>query len=352
MTTEVREEVREGGPPPDPQAVLGASAPSATFLVVTMDEAGEERVRGLLSTLSALVRAVMSRAADSRLSCVVGIGSDAWDRLFTGPRPARLHPLPEITGDGHRVVSTPADLLFHIRATGNDLCFELAAEIVNRLRGAVTVCDEVVGFKYFGERDLLGFVDGTENPAGRAASDAVLVGAEDPPFTGGAYVVVQKYLHDLAAWNALPVEEQQKIIGRTKAGNIELEDEQARGSHVALNKVVGPDGSERRILRFNMPFGSAARGEYGTYFIGYTHTPSVIEQMLRNMFLGTSTAGHDRILDFSEPVTGALFFAPSAAFLDNLPDCGEPDRWAGPPPGDTPGTGSLNIGSLRRNDSE
>ncbi|MER7742511.1 Dyp-type peroxidase [Streptomyces sp. NPDC096538] len=342
-----------------PQAVLEASEPSATFLVVTVNEGGEEQVRSLLPKLSSLVRAVRSRAPGGRLSCIVGIGSDAWDRLFAGPRPAELHPFREVGKGNRRAVATPADVLFHLRATSSDLCFELIAEIVSNLDGAVTVQDEVVGFKYFGELDLLGFADGTENPTGKAASDAVLVGDEDLHHAGGAYVVVQRYLHDLAGWNRLTVEEQQRIIGRTKTSNIELDGEdQPLDSHVALNKIVGPDGAERQILRYNMPFGSAARGELGTYFIGYARTPTIIEQMLSNMFVGTAAVSHDRILDFSRAVTGALFFTPSATFLDDLPDPGKPSRRvtlsvsesAGAATGT--GTGSLHIGSLRRVHSE
>ncbi|WP_051854323.1 MULTISPECIES: Dyp-type peroxidase [unclassified Streptomyces] len=347
----------QGGSPaagvPAPQAVLEASEPSATFLVATVNEGGEERVRGLLPKLASLVRAVRSRAPGSRLSCIVGIGCDAWDRLFTGPPPAQLHPFREVAGEGRRAISTPADLLFHIRATSSDLCFELAAEIVRSIQGAATVQDEVIGFKYFGELNMLGFADGTENPTGQAASDAVLVGSEDRRHAGGAYVVVQKYLHDLASWNALTVEQQQRIIGRTKTSNIELDGEnQAPDSHVALNKVIGPDGAEQQILRFNMPFGSAARGEYGTYFIGYARCPAVIEQMLRNMFLGTASASYDKILDFSRAVTGALFFAPSTTFLDNLPGPGDPGQWVTLPHPAATGAGSLHIGSLRRVHSE
>ncbi|MFJ9729510.1 Dyp-type peroxidase [Streptomyces sp. NPDC101209] len=302
-----------------PQAVLDASEPNAIFILATVDEGGEGRARSLLPKLPALVRAVRSRASGSRLSCVVGIGSAAWDRLFTGPRPAELHVFRELAGQGGRAVSTPADLLFHIRATSHDLCFQLVGEIMKGLRAAATVRDEVVGFEYFGERNLLGFVDGTENPTGRAASEAVLVGREDQQYAGGTYVVIQKYLHDLTAWNTLTVEQQQRVIGRTRTDNIELDDElQASDSHVVLNKVVGSDGAEQQILRRNMPFGNAARGEYGTYFIGFARTPTVIEQMLRNMFLGTPTASYDKILDYSQAVTGALFFAPSNTFLDEL----------------------------------
>ncbi|MGQ4433507.1 Dyp-type peroxidase [Streptomyces sp. SAS_260] len=313
------------GTVPTSQAVLETLTPSATFLVVTVEPGGEDAVRQLLEDLAGLTRSVGFRAPDGRLSCVTGIGSEVWDRLFGGPRPAELHPFRELVGDRHRAVSTPGDLLFHIKAVRADLCFELATAIMGRLAGAVTVRDEVSGFQYFDVRDLLGFVDGTENPVGRTARDAVVIGAEDPEFAGGSYVIVQKYVHDMAAWNALPVEQQERAIGRSKLTNMEMDDDvKPADSHLALNVITGPDGTERKILRDNMPFGSAAQGEFGTYFIGYARTPSVTEQMLRNMFLGTDTASHDRILDFSTAVTGSLFHVPSADFLDDLPDL--PDR--------------------------
>ncbi|MEV7817674.1 Dyp-type peroxidase [Streptomyces flaveolus] len=318
---------------PVPQMVLSPLTSAAIFLVVTIDSGGETTVRELLSDLGSLERAVGFRAQpDGRLSCVTGIGSHAWDRLFGGPRPARLHPFRELDGPVHRAVATPGDLLFHIRAARLDLCFALATEIMTRLRRAVTVQDEVHGFKYFDERDLLGFVDGTENPTGPAAHTAVLVGEEDPWFAGGSYVVVQKYLHDLDAWEALPVEAQEKAIGRRKLSDVELADDaKPANSHVALTTITDSDGNEREILRDNMPFGSVGRGEFGTYFIGYARTPEVTETMLERMFLGTASASHDRILDFSTPVTGSLFFTPSADFMEDLPDPPAPETCAAPP---------------------
>ncbi|MFB7273385.1 Dyp-type peroxidase [Streptomyces sp. NPDC056244] len=353
-----------------PQPVLSPLTGAAIFLVVTVDPGGEPVVRELLPDLAGLQRAVGFRAPEGQLSCVTGIGSEVWDRLFGGPRPAGLHPFRELVGEtGHRAVSTPGDLLFHVRAARLDLCFSLATAIMDRLRGAVTVRDETHGFKYFDVRDLLGFVDGTENPVGPVARAAVLIGDEDAAFAGGSYVIVQKYVHDLDAWNALPVEAQELVIGRTKLSDIELADEvKPADSHVALNTITDPDGTERKILRDNMPFGSAGRGEFGTYFIGYARTPDVTEQMLENMFLGSPPATHDRILDFSTAVTGTLFFAPSADFLDDPPDppgaetqqaetetvkademVQEAVRVAGGPVGPVT-DGSLGIGGLRRPD--
>jgi putative iron-dependent peroxidase len=337
-----------------PQPVLSPLTTAAIFLVMTIEEGGEPVARDLLSDLPALERAVGFRVPELRLSCVAGIGSQAWDRLFDGPRPAELHPFRELAGPRHRAPSTPGDLLFHIRAGRLYPCFELASQVMDRLRGSVTVRDEVHGFKYFDVRDLLGFVDGTENPVGPAAGAAVLIGDEDPTFAGGSYVVVQKYLHDLQAWNALPVETQEKVIGRTKLSDIELDDAvQPPDSHVARTTIVDPDGTERQILRDNMPFGTVGPGEFGTYFIGYGRTPMVTERMLERMFLGDQEASHDRILDFSTAVTGTLFFAPSVDFLEDLPEPpgGAVAEAVAAPNVQRPPDDSLGVGGLKRSTS-
>jgi putative iron-dependent peroxidase len=304
----------------EPQAVLSRLTAAALFLVATINSGAEGIVRDLLTDLSGLVRTVGFRAPSAVLTLVTGIGTDAWDRLFTGPRPAELHHFRELQGQPHRAVSTPGDLLFHIRSARSDVCFELAAQIMERLTGSVAVIDEVHGFKYFDDRDLLGFVDGTENPSGPAATAAVVVGDEDREFAGSSYVIVQKYLHDMASWNGLSVEAQEAVIGRRKLSNVELSDDaKPSNSHVALNTIVDPDGTERQILRDNMAFGTIGQGEFGTYFIGYAATPTVIERMLHNMFIGNPPGNYDRVLDFSRAVTGSLFFVPTADFLDSPP---------------------------------
>jgi putative iron-dependent peroxidase len=300
------------------QPVLTPLTEAAIFLTVTVRKGAEQTVRELLPDVSGLARAVGFRDPGGELRCVVGLGSLLWDRLFSGPRPALLHPFREIVGPRHTAVATPGDLLFHLRARRMDLCFELARQLMLRLAGSVDLVDETHGFKYFEERDLLGFVDGTENPAGQEAYEAATIGDEDADFAGGSYVIVQKYLHDMDAWGTLSVEEQERVIGRTKLEDIELRDDvKPTNSHVALNTIVDADGNERQIVRDNMPFGSVGAGEFGTYFIGYARDPSVTEQMLANMFLGNPPGNTDRILEFSRPVTGSLFFVPSLDFLDS-----------------------------------
>jgi putative iron-dependent peroxidase len=347
-------------PAPVPQAVAASLTGAAIFLVVTVNQGAQSlaAVRDLCGDLAALVRAVGFRDLQGRLSCVAGFGPQIWDRLAGSPRPAGLHPFREIRSGPRHAVASPGDILFHIRATRMDMCFELATHIAARLGDAASPVDEVHGFRYFDERDLLGFVDGTENPVGADVTDAVIIGPEDPAFAGGSYVIVQKYLHDLAGWNALPVEEQERIIGRTKLADIELDDAvKPTSAHNALTTIV-EDGREVQILRDNMPFGNTARGEFGTYFIGYARTPGVIEQMLENMFIGRPPGNYDRLLDFSRAVTGALFFVPSLSLLESLADA-EPARAPSAPAGPVPvpggpapaaqpgGDGSLDIGSLR-----
>jgi len=347
---------------PEPDAVVPqpVSAPltrAAIFLVVTVNPGADNRaaVRSFCADFAGLVRAVEFRDLEAGLSCVMGIGSDAWGRLFGEPRPTELHPFREFRSGSRHAIATPGDLLFHIRAKRMDLCFEIAAQIMERLGDAVTAVDEVHGFRYFDDRDLLGFVDGTENPRGQAVIEAALVGPEDPAFAGGSYVITQKYLHDISGWNALSTEAQERIIGRTKLADIELDDAiKPTSAHNALT-TIAENGKEFQIVRDNMPFGQVGTGEFGTYFIGYCRTPRVTEQMIENMFVGRPPGNYDRLLDFSRAVTGTLFFVPTTTFLDSVgedaPTAATPAATPTVEPAPfmaAPSDGSLGIGSLKR----
>jgi porphyrinogen peroxidase len=342
----------------EPQAVAAPLTRAAIFLVLKMNSGTDVRdtIRAFCPDLSAIFRAVDFRNFEGGLSCVMGFGSEAWDELFGQPRPAELHPFREIRAGARHAVSTPADLFFHIRAKNMDLCFELATQIMARIGNAASAVDEVHGFRYFDDRDLLGFVDGTENPRGAQMIDAVLIGDEDPKFAGGSYVIVQKYVHNLDAWNQLSTETQERIIGRKKLSDIELDDSvKPTSAHSALTTIV-EDGQEKKILRDNMPFGRAGQGEFGTYFIGYSRSAGIVEQMLENMFIGRPPGNYDRLLDFSQALTGSLFFVPSATFLDSVGEdatSAEASSEASPPESadssasSTNNDGSLNIGSLK-----
>jgi len=343
-----------------PQPVVAPLTRAAIFLVATVN-AGKENeaaVRALCGDLAALLRAVGFRDNEGRLSCVMAFGSSAWDRLFGDPKPKELHPFREIHGQ-HHAVATPGDILFHIRSARMDLCFELATQIMSRLSDAVSAVDEVHGFNYFDDRDLIGFVDGTENPVDQAAVKAAIIGEEDASFTGGSYVIVQKYLHNLKRWNEVPISEQENIVGRSKLSDIELDDAvKPSYAHNALTTII-ENGEQLEIVRDNMPFGNVGTGEFGTYFIGYARSPRRIEQMLENMFIGRPPGNYDRLLDFSRPVTGTLFFVPAATFLDDVaaekvspsiaaPASKEPESAVKAQSISSPGDGSLGIGSLKK----
>jgi len=343
-----------------PQPVVAPLTRAAIFLVVTVN-AGKENevaVRTLCGDLASLLRAVGFRDGEGRLSCVMAFGSSAWDRLFGEPTPKELHPFREIHGQ-HRAVATPGDILFHIRSIRMDLCFELATQIMSRVSGAVTAVDEVHGFHYFDDRDLIGFVDGTENPVDHAAVKATIIGEEDSTFAGGSYVIVQKYLHDLKRWNEVPVAEHENIIGRHKLSDIEQDDAvKPAYAHNALTTII-ENGEQLEILRDNMPFGNAGTGEFGTYFIGYARSPRRIEQMLENMFIGRPPGNYDHLLDFSRAVTGTLFFVPTANFLEDVvaekaspsivaATSKEPEAAGNARSLSSPSDGSLGIGSLKK----
>ena len=308
--------------PIDAQSVEAPLSRSAVFLVLAAGEgdAALAGIRDVLGSVGDLVKNVGFRDLGGRLSCVVGIGSALWDRLSPERRPAELRPFAAVRGPVHTAPSTPGDLLFHLRAEREDMTFELERQLLDVIGDAARVVDETTGFRYFDARDLLGFVDGTANPAGAELPDAALIGADaDPDFAGGSYVVVQKYLHDMAGWAALSTEEQEAIIGRTKLDNVELDDDDApRKSHKSLTTIDDGAGGELDILRDNMPFGRPGAGEFGTYFIGYAGRLWVIEQMLERMFVGAPPGAYDRLLDFSTAITGTTFFVPTAAMLDTL----------------------------------
>ncbi|KAL1860638.1 hypothetical protein VTK73DRAFT_7233 [Phialemonium thermophilum] len=300
----------------------------ATFIVLSVERNADaiRTVRSTLAKVSDVVKNVAFRDASAQLTCTVGIGSDVWPELTRQPKPRELHPFREIRGAVHTAVSTPGDLLLHIRAERRDIAFELERQLFDLLGDAVRVVDETVGFRYFDVRDLLGFVDGTANPVGPDVPAATLVTAQDDggvaaeASVGGSYVVVQKYVHDMASWGRLSTEAQEAIIGRRKFDNVELDDAPPgkQRSHKTLATIEDENGDEYAILRDNMPFGSPGSGEFGTYFIGYSARLWVIERMLERMFVGDPPGLHDRILDFSRPLTGTTFFVPPVSLLESL----------------------------------
>jgi putative iron-dependent peroxidase len=272
-----------------------------------------QRVCALMSNLnnSAHVRTITSRA-----SIVMGISYTAWKKLnLPEPLPRELVEFQPIKGEKHTAVATSGDLHFHIRAEEKSYCIDMVSEITDVLLQAAICIEEVHGFRYWDGRSILGFVDGTENPYGDDRAFFGIIGDEDEKYKGGSYLFVQKYIHDLAAWRRLPVSEQEKVIGRSKANDIEMADDvKPSNSHIALANV----GDDLKIVRDNMPFGNMASNEMGTYFIAYANRFSTVTKMLTRMFIGEPEGNYDRILDFNIAKTGTLFFCPSLDMLDDF----------------------------------
>ncbi|MCH4247963.1 MAG: Dyp-type peroxidase [Acinetobacter populi] len=306
------------------QPVTNPPGENALFMILTINQNQDalDSVIDFAAGFTAIVRSLSKRFPQSHFNAVMGFGSDAWDRLFPNqPKPKELATFQEIRGKKYVAISTAGDLFFHVRADSQDICFELASIIHQQLHDATSAVDETHGFRYLDGRAIIGFVDGTENPESEIAADYALVGDEDPEFKHGSYAFTQKYLHDMEKWRALSTEEQEKVIGRRKFDDIELSDEEKpKTAHNNVSKAHDADGNELKILRANVAFAKPSSNEYGTYFIGYAKSFSVTHTMLKNMFSGNEEGFTDRLLDFSTPISGCLFFVPTYDFLDDLGD--------------------------------
>ena len=304
------------------QNVTGTPGQHAYFLVFAIQpgQKAEERVKALCADFSAVARSMANRFPDADISCVMGFGAAAWERLFPDAgKPKELIEFQEIRGEKYTAPSTPGDIFLHIRAGRLDVCHEASSILCTKLGSAVERIDEVHGFRYFDGRAIIGFVDGTENPEDDERYEFAVIGDNEPDFRGGSYVFVQKYLHDMDAWNALSTEDQEKAIGRRKYNDLELSDEdKPANAHNAVTNIADADGNELKIVRDNMAFAEPGKNEYGTYFIGYANTFSTTLKMLENMFIGEPKGNTDRLLDFSTAVTGTLFFVPSLDMLEEL----------------------------------
>ena len=303
---------------PDSQNVTDYTNNNTIFMVWNFMDGLE--VRDTFNRLCKLIinlnNSANVRFPVSRASCVMGIGHDAWLRLgLPVPIPKELVDFVPIAGEKHTAVSSKGDLHFHIRADNTSICYDMAYAISDILDPVAVSVEEIHGFRYWDSRSILGFVDGTENPHGQDREFFSLIRDEDLVYKGGSYLFVQKYIHDLTAWKGLSTEQQEKVIGRYKSNDIEMADDvKPSNSHIALANI----GDDLKIVRDNMPFGNMSTNEMGTYFIAYASTFTTVQKMLSNMFIGVPEGNYDRILDFSTPKTGSLYFVPTFNMIDDF----------------------------------
>ena len=291
----------------------------ALFLVTRVNNPTTTRgtVAGVVTGIPELVTTVGRHDPQAALVCTVSFGSGFWDALSPGRRPRGLRPFTAIDLPGKSAPSTGGDILFHLISKRLDLNFELATQIRSRLGDIIDVLDEVYGFRYLDSRDLTGFIDGTENQSGaQERAEVALIGDEEPDFAGGSYVFTQRYVHNFSKWRATPQDEQEGAVGRRKADSEELADEAKPPTAHISRVVIEENGEELEILRHSFPYGTTS--EAGLFFIAYTRDLAITDKMLRRM-LGASGDGlHDHLMDYTQAVSGAHFFAPSLDMLQAL----------------------------------
>jgi putative iron-dependent peroxidase len=303
---------------PSQSAILPEPGPSALFLVLRVPRRAEDgpAVADVLSRVPALTARVAALDRRAKVASAVSLGSELWEVVSPGRRPAGLHPFVPLAVEGRSAPSTGGDILLHVVSRRGDLNLELAVRFRAALHDTVEVQDEVHGFRYLDSRDLTGFIDGTENPKGKRRAQVALIGNEDPVFAGGSYVFTQRYVHDLRGWAALPEKEQEGIIGRRKRDSKELPERTKPPTAHISRVVIERAGEELEIVRHSFPYGTVS--EAGLFFIAYTRSLDIPEAMLARMMGSAGDGLHDRLMDFSRAVSGATFFAPSLKVLRQL----------------------------------
>ena len=301
------------------QGVVAEASPFALFLTFnqTRNADAQTRVKALLAQVPELEREFNQSYPEGEIIIVAAIGSHYWSQLDLGPAPVGLKPFPSFENGENVAPNTPVDLFFHIRSQGKDLNFLVAQRLGELLGDAVALVEEVEGFRYLDSRDLTGFVDGTENPEGENRQKVAVIGDEEPAFSGGSFIHIQRYVHNMPFWNAQPVKLQEDTVGRTKADNIEYaSSDKALTAHTKRTSLKDADGNSIEILRHSMPYGDTQ--ECGLLFASYCRTSDNFTLMLKSMIEGDGSGHTDHLLKYTRAVTGHAFFAPSVSFLQKI----------------------------------
>lgn len=291
-------------------AILPEAGPFALYTQLKVQSNAVD-VLVQLQGLPALVKELNQSQPGADLTVSVAFSHAFWTQ-FNQPVPPELIDFPEL-GDGDITApSSDVDVLIHCHSNRHDLHFYVVRKLLADIADYVDVVDETYGYRYLDSRDMTDFVDGTENPKSEQRQEVAIVA--DGEFTGGSYVMVQRFLHDLPAWNRLSVSAQEKVIGRTKPDSIELDNVPA-ASHVGRVDIK-EEGKGLKIVRHSLPYGSAS-GEHGLLFIAYCNNVHNFTAMLESMY-GVTDGKTDQLLRFTHAVTGAYFFAPSQTMLLDL----------------------------------
>jgi putative iron-dependent peroxidase len=245
------------------------------------------------------------------VNLVAGFRPELWRQQAPGESPADMVGFNEdLHGVGGLVMpATQHDAVLWLSGSAYDVIFDTARGAMVALADLAVVADETSSWPYQHDRDLTGFIDGTENPTLSDAPDVAMI-PEGEPGAGGTILLLQKWVHDAAAWESLPVDRQEQVIGRRKLDSVELED-RPDDSHVAATD----QDRFGKIFRRNMPFGTVT--DHGTMFVGFSSEQRRLTEMLLSM-AGSPGRSPDALTRYTRALTGAYYFVPS---IDGLRRC-------------------------------
>ncbi|MBA5763696.1 Dyp-type peroxidase [Vibrio sp. 404] len=291
-------------------AILPEAEPFAHYTQLKVRQ-NAPQVLAQLQALPALVAELNQQQPEAKLTLSIAFTHSFWSQL-NQTMPEELIEFPQL-GEGDIVApTTDVDVLVHLHSNRHDLHFYVMRKLLGEIADDVIVVDETAGFRYLDARDMTMFIDGTENPKEAVRQEVAII--PEGEFVGGSYVMVQRFIHNLPAWNRLNVAAQEKVIGRTKPDSIELDDVPA-ASHVGRVDIK-EEGKGLKIVRHSLPYGTVS-GEHGLLFIAYCNKLHNFKTMLESMY-GETDGKTDQLLRFTHAVTGAYFFAPSSEMLQKL----------------------------------
>ena len=299
------------------EGLLSDPTPFVEYLTLELkqDKYEEATVSAIIDEFSKISKSIGQKDTTAIMTVTIGFSLKGWTSLFPHASiPSELHPFIELRSEDRHFPSTPGDIFLMVKSMRMDLNYQVSKYLLSAFKPIANAIQDIQGYKYLDDRDLIDFVDGTENPKNIERAKAVIIDSE--PYIGGSYLVVQQYFDKQEKWDALTTEYQEGVIGRTKMDDIEIADDKKQPYAHNVKSKVEIDGVEIKMLRQNRPFGNAM--EHGTMFIGFAKTASVIETSLKQMIEPGEKGHHDKLLDFVTAKTGALYFVPPQSFLDDM----------------------------------
>ncbi len=282
------------------------------YLLFNVVDEDIECIRSKLSRLLDIFEHFDNEHYEAMVSGVIGIGHAFWEELYGETRPMHLSPFPDMQCEDRVAPVILADLFIQIRADRLDICQAMGMEVMQVLKLHTELVEQIQGFRYLDGRDWTGFVIEDANPRGSKKFKVSLVGDEDPVFTGGSYIHIQRYRHDMQKWNTLSDKYQQQVMGKTKEHNLDVVGPEL-DSHAFRTKIVGPGGQYPIYLNQSMPYGDMTA--QGIYFVACSSHPQSFKDLLHSRIYGDSNGHYDRLLDYTVAETGAAFFAPPMSFI-------------------------------------